>query len=152
ARMRERPIQDLLWALNSAGIHAFSEKGNGCPPVVIEANGSWSGTGATVRGDVSSQFVSALLMIGPFVALFHPAMSWLIKLDGPLVSKPYVEMTKAMMLAWNANWREDDGVFIFQDCDSVANYGMHEPFAIEPDASAASYFWGAAAVSGGEVG
>src|SRR5262249_40084977 len=72
ARMRARQIQVLLWALNSAGIHAFSEKGNGCPPVVIEANGSWSGTGATVRGDVSSQFVSALLMIGPFVALFHP--------------------------------------------------------------------------------
>ena len=61
-RMRERPIEDLLSALRGLGVQARSEGGNGCPPVVIEAKGFLQGPGTTIRGDVSSQFLSALLM------------------------------------------------------------------------------------------
>ena len=63
-RMRERPIGDLLDALNQLGAHATSENDNGCPPVVVHANGLPGGT-ATVRGDISSQFLSGLLMAAP---------------------------------------------------------------------------------------
>src|SRR6202043_1619668 len=64
-RMRERPIEDLLAALRQLGAHARAERGNGCPPVVIEANGLPGGT-VRVKGDVSSQFLSALLMAAPY--------------------------------------------------------------------------------------
>ncbi len=151
ARMRERPMHDLLAALNCAGIRAYSEANNGCPPVVIEAGDQWTEPGATIRGDISSQFVSALLMIGPFVPLFHRDMTWMLRLEGPLVSHPYVEMTKAMMHAWGATWREDNGLFIFAACESMASFGIAAPYHVEPDASAASYFWAAAAITGGEM-
>jgi 3-phosphoshikimate 1-carboxyvinyltransferase len=55
-RMRQRPIRDLLDTLNQLGAHALSENGDGCPPVVIHANGL-AGGAATIRGDVSSQFL-----------------------------------------------------------------------------------------------
>jgi 3-phosphoshikimate 1-carboxyvinyltransferase len=150
-RMRERPILDLLTALRQAGINAYSERNNGYPPVVVEGPESWSEPGTTIRGDMSSQFVSALLMIGPFVPLFHRDQTWMLKLEGPLVSKPYVEMTRAMMLSWNANWREADGLYIFQGCESWANFGVKRCYSIEPDASAASYFFAAATITGGRV-
>src|SRR5258707_983147 len=64
-RMRERPIEDLLVALRQLGVNAFSERGNGCPPVVVESNGLNGGT-VRIRGDISSQFLSGLLMAAPF--------------------------------------------------------------------------------------
>lgn len=149
-RMRERPIHDLLDALTAAGIKATSEAGNGCPPVVVETDGSWKGLGATIRGDVSSQFISALLMIGPFVPIFTPNAQWKLRLEGPLVSRPYLDMTLAMLREWNAAWREDNDLFTFT-LDSIAEYGRKAAYPIEPDASAASYFWGAAAITGGQV-
>ncbi len=60
-RMRQRPIGDLLDGLNQLGTHAVSEKGDKCPPVIVHANGLQGGT-ATVRGDISSQFLSGILM------------------------------------------------------------------------------------------
>ena len=63
-RMRERPIGDLLDALNQLGANATSENDNGCPPVIVHANGLPGGT-ATVRGDISSQFLSGILMAAP---------------------------------------------------------------------------------------
>ena len=64
ARMRERPIQDLLDALGQLGADAKSELGSGCPPVVVRAAGLPGGR-ATVAGNLSSQFLSALLMAAP---------------------------------------------------------------------------------------
>jgi 3-phosphoshikimate 1-carboxyvinyltransferase len=118
---------------------------------VIAAPDKWSGSGVTIRGDVSSQFVSALLMIGPYVAAAHPELTWMIQLEGPLVSTPYIEMTKAMMRSWGSTWREDNGLFIFQSCESFMNYGIDGVYVIEPDASAASYFFAAAAITRGPV-
>src|SRR5262249_24188423 len=64
-RMRERPIQDLLDALQELGVNAVSENGNGCPPVRIETTG-WKASGVEVRGAVSSQFLSGLMLAAPF--------------------------------------------------------------------------------------
>lgn len=148
-RMRERPIEDLLSALRDCGVNAYSEAGNGCPPVVIETNGL-TGPGATIKGGTSSQFVSALLMVAPFNE--RGSLGFGIKLDGPLVSEPYVRMTEAMMEQWGATWRydADQRVYLF-DFDSRAEYFGPDEYAIEPDASAASYFWAAAAITGGRV-
>jgi 3-phosphoshikimate 1-carboxyvinyltransferase len=142
-RMRERPIGDLLDALNQLGANAISENGNGCPPVVVHANGLPGGT-ATVRGDISSQFLSGLLMAAP------AAQSQVrITIDGPMVSRPYVKMTMRVMSAFGIEVSVDEGMSRFA-IPAPKRYAARE-YAIEPDASAASYFWAAAAVTGGEV-
>jgi 3-phosphoshikimate 1-carboxyvinyltransferase len=89
--MRQRPIGDLLEALDQLGVKAQSELGNGCPPVVVHANGLAGGS-ARLKGDVSSQFLSGLLMAAPCAR-----SNVEVHLDGPLVSRPYVRMTLAVM-------------------------------------------------------
>jgi 3-phosphoshikimate 1-carboxyvinyltransferase len=148
-RMRERPIEDLLTALRSCGVSARSELDNGCPPVVIEADGRLKGNGVVIRADVSSQFISALMMVAPF----NDSGCFTIQLDGPIVSKPYIQMTEKMMLAWGAQWRNpDDGRSFHFDYNFKENYCLNrESYAVEPDASAASYFLAAAAITAGTV-
>jgi 3-phosphoshikimate 1-carboxyvinyltransferase len=147
--MRERPIGDLLSALQACGVKAFSEMGDGCPPVVIETEGL-TGPGAVIKGETSSQFVSALLMVAPWNE--RGCLGFGIQLDGQLVSVPYIRMTEAMMRHWGAQWRyeADQRTYSF-DFDSRESYFGPDEYAIEPDASAASYFWAAAAVAGGRV-
>jgi 3-phosphoshikimate 1-carboxyvinyltransferase len=142
-RMRERPIGDLIEAMNQLGADVRSENENGCPPVIVHANGLPGGT-ATVRGDISSQFLSALLMAAPAA---HSRVEFVIQ--GQLVSQPYVTMTAGVMRAF--------GVDVHVSSD-LARFDIRAPQAysacrydIEPDASAASYFWAAAAITGGKV-
>ncbi len=142
-RMRERPIRDLLDALNQLGATARSEGDNGCPPVVIHANGLPGGT-AKVRGDISSQFLSGLMMTAPAA---RSAVELVI--EGPLVSQPYVRMTAAVMRSFGVNIDFTNAMTHFQIA-APQSYRACE-YAIEPDASAASYFWAAAAICGGEV-
>ncbi|MBI3465784.1 MAG: 3-phosphoshikimate 1-carboxyvinyltransferase [Planctomycetes bacterium] len=141
-RMRERPIQDLLDALAQLGAAARSEQGTGCPPVIIEADGLPGGR-AAIRGDVSSQFLSGLLMAAPYarspVELFVP---------GELVSQPYIQMTLAVMAAFGVRVNLV-GQNTFQVPIGIGYRGR--AYAIEPDASAASYFFAAAAITGGQV-
>jgi 3-phosphoshikimate 1-carboxyvinyltransferase len=110
--------------------------------VVIEADGLPGGR-ATVRGGVSSQFLSGLLMAAPYAA---SALELLI--EGPLVSQPYIEMTLAVMRSFGVEI-ETDGLARFRIAAPRAYRAAQ--FDIEPDASAASYFWAAAAISGGRV-
>jgi 3-phosphoshikimate 1-carboxyvinyltransferase len=141
-RMRERPIEDLLSALHQLGVNARSEFGNGCPPVVVEANGLPGGR-VSIRGDVSSQFLSGLLLAAPLAR--HDVD---IELDGSLVSQPYVSMTLDMVQAFGATVESLDGTRFRvpgQQTYSSTTY------RIEPDATAASYFFGAAAIMGGYV-
>jgi 3-phosphoshikimate 1-carboxyvinyltransferase len=145
-RMRERPMKDLLAALRSLGVRAFSETGNGCPPIVVDSDGSLKGPGTRIRGDVSSQFLSALLM----VAIFSNPGPVCLLVEGPLVSKPYVAMTLSMMNRWGATWRQAENGYIF-NAESSANFGSISEYDIEPDASAASYFFAASAITGGRV-
>ncbi len=142
-RMRERPIHDLLDALTQLGVNAVSEKGNGCPPVVIESPGLRGGT-VRIRGDTSSQFLSGLLMAAPFA---QSAID--IEVDGPLVSVPYVTMTIAMMRQFGLSVEQDrPGHFHVPAPQRPTPLSR---YAIEPDASAASYFFGAAAITGGSI-
>ncbi len=142
-RMRERPIQDLLDALGQLGVSAVSEAGTGCPPVVIRGDGWKAGT-VQVRADTSSQFLSGLMIASAFAEAEVSVQS-----DGLRVSEPYIGMTAAMLQRW---WRDvevpDDGRWV-----PVPRPPSHWPeaFAVEPDASSASYFWAAAAVTGGRV-
>jgi len=140
-RMRERPIGDLLAALKQLQVDARSESGSGCPPVIIEARGLSGGT-AHIRGDVSSQFLSGLLLAAPYAQ--DPLE---IVIDGPLVSQPYVRMTLEVMRSFGvAPSLSEPGRYRFEP----ACYQGRQ-YEIEPDASAASYFWAAAAITGGSV-
>jgi 3-phosphoshikimate 1-carboxyvinyltransferase len=140
-RMRQRPIEDLLEALRQLGVRAVSETGNGCPPVVVEANGLKGGR-ARIRGNVSSQFLSGLLMVAPFAD-----GDVLLEVEGSLVSEPYIAMTVAMMRQWGAEVTTNKRSFRIR---ATHEYRLAD-YTIEPDASAASYFWAAAAVCGGVV-
>jgi 3-phosphoshikimate 1-carboxyvinyltransferase len=140
ARMRQRPIQDLLDALAQLGADAVSEHASGCPPVIVRAAGLPGGR-ATVAGEVSSQFLSALLLAAPGA---RTPVELIVA--GKLVSRPYVEMTLRVMQAFGVAIEFAGGVFRI----SPSRYRA-ACYAIEPDASAASYFLAAAAVTGGSV-
>lgn len=141
ARMRERPIQDLLDGLGQLGVAAESERGNGCPPVVVRAAGLPGGH-AWVRGDVSSQFLSGLLLAAPYAK--GPIA---LEIEGSLVSQPYVRMTLAVMRSFGVDVDESD---LHRLRIEPARY-RGRSYEIEPDASAASYFFAAAAIAGGRV-
>jgi 3-phosphoshikimate 1-carboxyvinyltransferase len=142
-RMRERPIEDLLDGLRQLGVRAFSEAGTGCPPVVIEANGL-AGGHVRLRGERSSQFLSALLLAAPFAA-----GETVIEVIGPLVSRPYVDMTVAMLRDFCYEVEVGPGPSFRVPPGGRRNWtGRYD---VEPDASAASYFFAAAAITGGSV-
>ncbi len=141
-RMRERPIGDLLDALIQLGADATSERGTGCPPVVVYGKGLAGGI-ARVAGDISSQFLSGLLMASPCAR----APVELI-VEGDLVSKPYVDMTLAVMRSFGA---VVDGQELQRFTIPAPQTYVGTDYAIEPDASAASYFFAAAAITGGRV-
>ncbi|MFM8427684.1 MAG: 3-phosphoshikimate 1-carboxyvinyltransferase [Chloroflexota bacterium] len=139
-RMRERPIRDLVDSLTQLG--AKLEPTNNCPPVKITANGLPGGK-TTIAGDISSQFLSALLMVAPYAQT--PIE---VTLSTDLNSKPYVDMTIAIM--------KDFGVEIERNQYSrftihPSHYSPLSSYAIESDASAASYFFVAPAICGGTV-
>ncbi len=141
-RMHERPIQDLLDALRQLGVDATSEAGTGCPPVRIVSEGLRGGA-VRIRGDISSQYLSALLMAAPFAD--GPVT---ISLDGPVVSEPYIAMTELMMAEFDYLVdRRDPGTYVIPK----HTYTLRSEYAVEPDASAASYFFAAAAITGGRV-
>lgn len=142
-RMRERPIGDLVDALNQLGSQVSCELNAGYPPLVVEAN-QLRGGRATVAGNASSQFLSGLLMAIPCAT--GPAE---LIVDGPLVSQPYVRMTLAVQQAFGVDIEAADDMRSFRT-DGGRTY-IGQTYEIEPDASAASYFWAAAAIAGGEV-
>ena len=137
-RMHQRPIADLLDALRQLGARATSENCNGCPPVVVHGSGISGGT-ACIRGDISSQFLSALLMVAPYARSDVAVM-----VDGALVSQPYVQMTLKVMETFGVDVRAGDLTRF--DISSETRY-QPTRCVVEPDASAASYFWGAAAIT-----
>jgi len=141
--MRKRPIADLIDALNQLGANVKSVDGNGCPPVLVQGNGLAGGV-ANVRGNISSQFLSGLLMAVPYAK--SPVE---LRIDGPLVSQPYVAMTLAVMQAFGVDVKKSTSPTRF--AISAPTTYKSRSYAIEPDASAASYFWAAAAIAGGEV-
>ncbi len=150
-RMHQRPIGDLLDALAQLGAKAYSENNDRCPPLKIQGirgRFTWALPRlATVSGSVSSQFLSALLMAAPAASQDGPVK---ITVSGELVSKPYIAMTLAMMNDFGVQVDRDDDYSEFR-FESQTGYRTPGSYRIEPDASAASYFFAAAAVCGGSV-
>jgi 3-phosphoshikimate 1-carboxyvinyltransferase len=141
SRMRERPIGHLVNALTQWNAQVECREGNDCPPVKIHAQGIQGGE-TRVKGNISSQYLSALLMTAPCAK-----SSTQIIVDGPLVSEPYIDMTLGVMAQFGVAVEiQSDNHFHIEP----ASYRSTHYF-IEPDASAASYFLAAAAITGGTV-
>ena len=141
-RLCQRPIQDLLDALAGLGVIAASESHNGCPPVVVRAQGLAGGP-TKVSGAVSSQFLSAILLISPFAARDVE-----IEVVGELVSRPYMDITLNVMDDFGiAYYRQGYGFFTVP----AGQRYQARHYEVEGDASSASYFLGAAAITGGRV-
>jgi 3-phosphoshikimate 1-carboxyvinyltransferase len=139
--MQKRPIEPLLGAMAALGAKATSLRGNGCPPIRVEGSGLEGGT-ARMPGGVSSQYFSGLLMVGPCAR-----RGITLEVDGDLVSKPYIDVTAQTMEAFGAAVeRSDYRKFVVPP----GTYRAAQ-YPIEPDASAASYFFALAAVTRGKV-
>ncbi len=138
-RMRERPVGGLLDALRQLGADATGV--NGSPPVTLRASGL-NGGSVVVRGDVSSQFLSGLLMAAP---LARGPLT--IVVDGELLSRPFVDMTVDAMAHFGVTVKRD-GYGRFEV--TPGSYAARD-YRVEGDAMAAGYFWAAAAITGGTV-
>jgi 3-phosphoshikimate 1-carboxyvinyltransferase len=140
SRMKERPIGDLVDALHQLGVEL--ESTNNCPPVEIFAKGLPGGK-TKIAGNISSQFLSALLMVAPYASARIE-----IELTTDLNSKPYVDMTIAIMKDFGVEV-ERQGYEYFTIYP--ASYLPITNYQVESDASAASYFFAAPAICGGTV-
>ncbi len=144
ARMRQRPIEDLLQALRSLGARAESLGGNGCPPVRVGGAGLRGGK-ARLPGARSSQYLSALLLAGPAAA-----GGLEVTIEGDLVSRPYVDLTVDVMRRFGVAV-EMAATAGGEERFRVAAGQRYRPttFEVEGDYSAASYFFAAAAITAG---
>ncbi len=141
-RMRQRPIGPQLDAMQRLGASVYSERNNNCPPVIVDASRArFEGGETSIDARVSSQFVSAMLM---------PAPIWKAGLKLRVIgdaARPFIDMTLHLMEAWGTrNSVENDQIVV-----PGGQWYRAQRFAVEPDASSASYFAAAAALVGGAV-
>ena len=141
-RMHERPIGDLVQALRASGARIAYLGNEGYPPLAIEPGEINHARPIRIRGDISSQYLSALLMALPL------AGGGAIEVVGELISKPYVEITLNLMRRFGVDvgregWRRFDL--------PGAKYRGPGEILVEGDASSASYFLAAGAIAGGPV-
>ncbi|MFK7827693.1 MAG: 3-phosphoshikimate 1-carboxyvinyltransferase [Oligoflexales bacterium] len=141
-RMYERPIKDLIEPLNKLGCRVIDLQGSGCPPLKLEGGG-FPGGEIELESSKSSQYLSAIMMTAPYA---QEATRIFIK--GSLVSKTYVEMTLKIMhdFGAEAHWNKENCIEIPPQQKYQA-----KQYEIEGDASSASYFFVAAAISEGEA-
>ena len=145
SRMHERPIGDLVDALNAVGAQIDYTGVEGYPPLRIR-RGHIHADRMSVRGNVSSQFLTAILMAAPLMAKEHPVS---IDVVGELISKPYIEITLNLMRRFGVTVEQDGWQsFTVQPGQTYVSPGeIH----VEGDASSASYFLAAGAIAGGPV-
>lgn len=144
-RMRERPISDLIDALRGLGAHVTCSD-SGCPPVVVNTTGEGLPGGTTrVSGQISSQYLSALLMAAPMAS-----SEVIIEVTDELISKPYVSMTVKLMKQFGVTVETNDDMSRFVIPTGQMYTSPGEAF-VEGDASSASYFLAGAAITGGNV-
>ncbi len=141
-RMRQRPIAELIAALQQLNITAESLHGNGCPPIRI-CGGLVEGGPVQIDCGVSSQYLSALLLMGP---LTRKGLEIEV-VKGP-VSRPYVDLTLTVLERFGVEV-EHQGYNRFTVPGDQSYRAGH--YLVEPDCSQAGYFWAAAAISGGEI-
>lgn len=144
-RMHERPIGDLVDALNDVGMRIDYTGTPGYPPLHIR-RGMLTAHRMKVRGNVSSQFLTALLMAAPLMAKDEPMT---IEVVGELISKPYIEITLNLMRRFGIEVQRDG----WQSFTLAAGQHYQSPGTIhvEGDASSASYFLAAGAIAGGPI-
>lgn len=141
-RMKERPIGHLVDALRQGGAKIDYLEHEHYPP--LRLRGDYQGGDITVDGSVSSQFLTALLMMAPLV----PQDSC-IRIKGELVSRPYIDITLALMKSFGIEVRHDNYQVFYLTGGGV--YQSPGEYLVEGDASSASYFLAAAAIRGGTV-
>ncbi len=142
-RMQERPIEDLLVGLREMGVGAVSMKHNQCPPVEIRG-GNISGGTLKLAGDKSSQYLTSVMLCAPYFK-----NDTTIEIIGDLTSKSYVDITIDIMKTFGVSV-ENESYKKFH-IPAGKKY-LPRVYTVEGDASSASYFFAAAAVTGGEVG
>jgi 3-phosphoshikimate 1-carboxyvinyltransferase len=140
ARMRQRPVKDMLDALRGLGAHITADDDRF--PLTIHAKGLPGGVTDLDATD-SSQFLSALLQVAPYAA-----QDVTINILGSVVSKPYIDITLAMMAQFGVTVENHD---YRQYAIKVGGRYRAQEYTIEPDASNATYFLAAAALTGGRV-
>lgn len=148
ARMHERPIRDLVDGLRQVGAKIEYELQEGYPPIKIAAADIQIKDVVKVRGDVSSQFLTALLMALPLVAK-SPVR---IEVIGELISRPYIDITLKLMARFGVTVAcPDMQSFVIPAKTSEAVYKSPCQLLVEGDASSASYFLALGAIGGGPV-
>jgi 3-phosphoshikimate 1-carboxyvinyltransferase len=145
SRMHERPIGDLVDALNAIGAQVSYTGQAGFPPLHI-GHSHIHAQRLSVRGNVSSQFLTALLLAAPLMAKTHDVV---IDVVGELISKPYIDITLNLMQRFGVQVQRHD----WQSFTIAAGQHYSSPGTIhvEGDASSASYFLAAGAIAGGPV-
>lgn len=144
-RMMQRPVDDLVASLNAMGVDARCVNADGCPPLKI-TGGAVKGGAVSIKCQISSQFLSALLLMAPYtqngleITVTH----------GP-VSKPYIDMTVDIMrmLGVEVQRGDEEPYNYFQINGGQCFQGGK--YCVEPDCSQAGYFWAAAAVTGASI-
>ena len=139
--LRSRPMKDLHLALEQLGASVSWQNEKYCLPVTVRRGESYSHS-VQVAADTSSQFVTSLMLIAP---MFEHGLT--IELTGDIISLPYIAMSASVMKSFGANVRIADNRIIVIDGGGYVG----SQFAVEPDASSASYPFAAAAVVGGRV-
>ena len=148
ARMHERPIRDLVDGLRQVGAKIEYELQEGYPPIKILAADIQINDVVKVRGDVSSQFLTALLMALPLVAQ-EPVR---IEVIGELISRPYIDITLKLMARFGVNVACPDAQsFVIPAKTSDAVYKSPGNLSVEGDASSASYFLALGALGAGPI-
>jgi 3-phosphoshikimate 1-carboxyvinyltransferase len=146
-RMHERPIGDLVDGLRMVGAQVAYEQQEGYPPLKISPGQIRTNELIKVRGDVSSQFLTALLMSLPLVAKNEIC----IEVIGELISKPYIDITLKLMKRFGVDVRNDNWQKFYIPANGGQPYSSPGTLYVEGDASSASYFLAAGAISQGPV-
>ena len=146
-RMHERPIGDLVDGLRMVGAQVAYEQNEGYPPLKLSKGQIRTNEIIKVRGDVSSQFLTALLMSLPLVANNEIC----IEVVGELISKPYIDITLKLMSRFGVDVRNDNWQRFYIPTNSGKPYTSPGTLYVEGDASSASYFLAAGAIAGGPV-
>ena len=140
-RMHERPIKDLVDALEQMGSSIRYEQNHGYPPITINNSSIEISEPIQIKGDISSQYLTALLIAGPI-----SNNEFNIEVIGDLISKPYIDITLKLLTKFNIFYNNDNWRLFSLKKDSV--YRNPTKIFVEGDASSASYFFAAASLSG----
>ncbi|MBU1992093.1 MAG: 3-phosphoshikimate 1-carboxyvinyltransferase [Patescibacteria group bacterium] len=139
--MQKRPIKELVNALNKLGAKVSTK--NGCPPVHVEGAKGLKGGKVRIKGNISSQYISAILMVAPYAE-----KDVVIEVIGNLASKPYVDLTIDVMKAFGVHVKNKN--YKRFTVKTGQKYKTRK-FKVEGDASSATYFWAISHLTGRKI-